>query len=69
MKKLTALNDIFSTVKVQMVRVPDKQQEKINKISLENNGLPVTSCYRFILADLLPSLDRIIYLDIDTLVL
>ena len=69
LKKLTALNDIFSTVKVQMVRVPDKQQEKINKISLENNGLPVTSCYRFILADLLPSLDRIIYLDIDTLVL
>lgn len=69
LKKLTALNDIFSTVKVQMVRVPDKQQEKINKISLENNGLPVTSCYRFILADLLPGLDRIIYLDIDTLVL
>ncbi len=69
LKKLTTLNDIFSTVKVQMVRVPDKQQEKINKISLENNGLPVTSCYRFILADLLPSLDRIIYLDIDTLVL
>ena len=36
---------------------------------LKNNGLPVTSCYRFILADLLPSLDRIIYLDVDTLVL
>lgn len=69
LKKLTLLNDILSTVTVHMVRVLDKQQEKLSKISLKNNGLPVTSCYRFILADLLPSLDRIIYLDVDTLVL
>ncbi|MDW3023794.1 glycosyltransferase [Ligilactobacillus salivarius] len=69
LKKLTSLSDILSTVTVHMVRVLDKQQEKLSKISLKNNGLPVTSCYRFILADLLPSLDRIIYLDVDTLVL
>ncbi|OQQ78755.1 glycosyltransferase [Ligilactobacillus salivarius] len=69
LKKLTSLNDILSTVTVHMVRVLDKQQEKLSKISLKNNGLPVTSYYRFILADLLPSLDRIIYLDVDTLAL
>lgn len=69
LKKLTSLNDILSTVTVHMIKVLDKQQEKLSKISLENTGLPVTSCYRFILPDLLPSLDRIIYLDVDTLVL
>ncbi|MDM8224041.1 glycosyltransferase [Ligilactobacillus salivarius] len=69
LKKLILLNDILSTVTVHMVRVLDKQQEKLSKISLKNNGLPVTSYYRFILADLLPSLDRIIYLDVDTLAL
>ena len=69
LKKLTSLNDILSTVTVHMIKVLDKQQEKLSKISLENTGLPVTSCYRFILSDLLPSLDRIIYLDVDTLVL
>ena len=69
LKKLTSLNDILATVTVHMIKVLDKQQEKLSKISLENTGLPVTSCYRFILPDLLPSLDRIIYLDVDTLVL
>lgn len=69
LKKLTSLNDILSTVTVHMIKVLDKQQEKLSKILLENTGLPVTSCYRFILPDLLPSLDRIIYLDVDTLVL
>lgn len=69
LKKLTSLNDLLSTVTVHMIKVLDKQQEKLSKILLKNNGLPVTSCYRFILADLLSSLDRIIYLDVDTLVL
>lgn len=66
--ELARLNDIFATVKVHMIRVSDKQQEKLSKISLATD-LPITSCYRFILADLLPNQDRIIYLDIDTLVL
>ncbi|MDF4191012.1 glycosyltransferase [Ligilactobacillus salivarius] len=66
--ELARLNDIFATVKVHTIRISDKQQEKLNKISLATD-LPITSCYRFILADLLLNRDRIIYFDIDTLVL
>ena len=69
LEKLTELDKSFPTIKINIIKIPDNIQNQLNKISLEGNKLPVTSCYRFILADLLPSLDRIIYLDVDTLVL
>ena len=69
LEKLTELDKSFPTIKINIIKIPDNIQNQLNKISLEGNKLPVTSCYRFILANLLPSLDRIIYLDVDTLVL
>ena len=69
LEKLTELDKSFPTIKINIIKIPDNIQNQLNKISLEGNKLPVTSCYRFILADLLPSLDRIIYLDVDTLAL
>lgn len=65
--KLTQLCKKIETIKINIVKIPDNVQKELSKISLESNKLPVSSCYRFILADLLPNLDRIIYLDVDTL--
>lgn len=42
--------------------------DKLDGISLDNNRLPISSYYRFLLADLLPTVDKIIYMDVDMLI-
>ena len=67
--RLAMLNKIIPTVDIRLLKVPEDQQERLSKISLKNTWLPITTYYRYVLADVLKDVDRIIYLDVDTLVL
>ena len=67
--RLAMLNKIIPTVDIRLLKVPEGQQKRLSKISLKNTWLPITTYYRYVLADVLKDVDRIIYLDVDTLVL
>ena len=67
--KLEMLNKIIPTVDIKLLKVPEDQQERLGRISLKYTWLPITTYYRYVLADVLKDVDRIIYLDVDTLVL
>ena len=67
--RLAMLNKIIPTVDIRLLKVPEDQQERLSKISLKNTWLPITTYYRYVLADVLKDVERIIYLDVDTLVL
>ena len=67
--KLEMLNKIIPTVDIKLLKVPEDQQERLGRISLKYTWLPITTYYRYVLADVLKDVDRIIYLDVDALVL
>lgn len=67
--KLAMLNKIIPTVDIKLLKVPEDQQERLSRISLKYTWLPITTYYRYVLADVLKNVDRIIYLDVDALVL
>lgn len=67
--KLAMLNKIIPTVNIKLLKVPEDQQERLGRISLKYTWLPITTYYRYVLADVLKNVDRIIYLDVDALVL
>ena len=63
------LAEIFKDkLKIFPTKIPKKIENLLQKISLEGNHLPISAFYRIFLPELLPNLDRILYLDADTLV-
>ena len=64
------LAEIFKDkLKIFPTKIPKKIENLLQKISLEGNHLPISAFYRIFLPELLPNLDRILYLDADTLVI
>lgn len=69
LNKLNWINGKMQTVNLQTVKVSEKLHERLDKITLgkDKYNLPISSYYRIFLADILPDVDRIIYLDVDVL--
>ncbi|WHS05945.1 glycosyltransferase [Ligilactobacillus salivarius] len=69
LNKLNWINEKMLTVNLQTVKVSEKLHERLDKITLgkDKYKLPISSYYRIFLADILPDVDRIIYLDVDVL--
>ena len=67
--KLAWIDGKMSTVNVRPVQISEELHKSMEKISLGHDmwNLPISSYYRIFLADILPDVDRIIYLDADTL--
>lgn len=67
--KLAWIDEKMSTVNVRPVQISEELHKSMEKISLGHDigNLPISSYYRIFLADILPDVDRIIYLDADTL--
>ena len=67
--KLAWIDGKMSTVNVRPVQISEELHKSMEKISLghDRGNLPISSYYRIFLADILPDVDRIIYLDADTL--
>lgn len=67
--KLAWIDEKMSTVNVRPVQISEELHKSLKKISLGHDKwqLPISSYYRIFLADILPDVDRIIYLDADTL--
>lgn len=49
-------------------KIPEKVENLLEKISMENNHLPISAFYRIFLPQLLPNIERILYLDVDVLI-
>lgn len=69
LNKLNWINGKMQTVNLQTVKVSEKLHERLDKITLgkDKYNLPISSYYRIFLADILPDVNRIIYLDVDVL--
>ena len=67
--KLAWIDEKMSTVNVRPVQISEELHKSMEKISLGHDKwqLPISSYYRIFLADILPDVSRIIYLDADTL--
>ena len=67
--KLAWIDEKMSTINVRPVQISEELHKSLKKISLGHDKwqLPISSYYRIFLADILPDVDRIIYLDADTL--
>lgn len=62
------LKDTFKNLKIILKKIPRYITDKIKNISGTFTGLPVSAYYRLFLPDLLPHLNRVLYMDIDMLV-
>ena len=69
LEKLNWINEKMQTVNLQTVKISEKLHKRLDKITLgkDKYNLPISSYYRIFLADILPDIDRIIYLDVDIL--
>lgn len=62
------LKDTFKNLKIILKKIPRYITDKIKNISGTFTSLPVSAYYRLFLPELLPHLNRILYMDIDILV-
>lgn len=65
---LVRLGQGFVNFKLKFVELSPLDWHLLSKISLAGNHLPVSAYYRILLPNLLPEVDRVLYLDYDTLV-
>lgn len=65
---LVRLGQGFVNFKLEFIKLSLLDRHLLNKISLAGNHLPVSAYYRILLPNLLPEVDRVLYLDYDTLV-
>lgn len=66
---LQQLCTIFNYVNIFFVEVPKELERNLSRISLNNNKLPLDAYLRLLLPALLPQLDKVIYMDVDILVI
>lgn len=66
---LIALSYRLVHFRVKLLELSAVDQYLLEQISLEGNHLPRSAYYRILLPNLLPEVDRVLYLDYDTLVL
>ena len=62
------IRDTFNNLKIILKKIPSYITKNIKNISGTYTGLPVSAYYRLFLPDLLPHLNRVLYMDIDMLV-
>ena len=66
---LIALSHRLVHFRVELLPLSPVDQHLLAQISLAGNHLPRSAYYRILLPNLLPEVDRVLYLDYDTLVL
>ncbi|HEM4051642.1 TPA: hypothetical protein U1W10_001668 [Streptococcus suis] len=64
-ENLEKLAASYPTLTLHLINV---EKYSLNNIQLSDDGLPHSAYYRFLLPDLLPDIDKVIYLDVDILV-
>ncbi|HFU4117171.1 TPA: glycosyltransferase [Streptococcus suis] len=64
-ENLEKLAASYPTLTLHLINV---EKDSLNNIQLSGDGLPHSAYYRFLLPDLLPDIDKVIYLDVDILV-
>lgn len=62
------LNDYFSDLTIQLVQIPNYLHAVLEEIPLDVVFLPLASYYRILIPELFPELDRMLYIDTDTIV-
>lgn len=65
--RLNALGELLK-LNIILKKIPAKIENLLEKISMENNHLPISAFYRIFLPQLLPNVERILYLDVDVLI-
>ncbi|MSE04380.1 glycosyltransferase, partial (plasmid) [Lactobacillus salivarius] len=67
LENIFKLNEILTNVELKLCKVKEYQYEWLSKF--KENDLPTEAYFRLLLPDLLPNVKRILYLDVDMLVL
>lgn len=62
------LNSLLRNVNIHLKKVSNWQYHTLSKINRQNSKLPLETYFRLLLPELLPDLNRVLYLDIDMLV-
>ena len=66
---LVQLGNQFMNFKLELIKFSVNQRRLLQQISLENSHLPLSAYYRILIPYLLPEVERVIYVDYDTLVI
>lgn len=67
LENILKLNEIFSNVDLKLCKVREYQYDWLSKF--KENNLPTEAYFRLLLPELLPNVKRILYLDVDMLIL
>ena len=65
LQKLSKLKTKYKNFSLERIFVPT---DKFSKLKLNINYISIETYYRYIIADLLPQIDKILYLDADLIV-
>lgn len=66
---LVQLGNQFMNFKLELIKFSVNQRRLLQQISLEKSHLPLSAYYRILIPYLLPEVERVIYVDYDTLVI
>ena len=66
---LVQLGNQFMNFKLELIKFSVNQRRLLQQISLEKAHLPLSAYYRILIPYLLPEVERVIYVDYDTLVI
>lgn len=69
LESIYALNATLQRVNIFLRKIPTYQYEQLSKINRKYSKLPIEAYFRLLLPKLLPQLQRVLYLDVDMLVL
>lgn len=65
LRAIQRLEEVLDNIHLDLRRLSD---DALAEISVDDYHLPIESCFRLLLPELLPAVERVIYLDVDTLV-